>query len=158
MEPTQRRLRQILDGYVAARRGEPFGRVNPLWNAFRDVVTFLGDSPSVVDNKRIALKWSACQGRWETIPWIAGRKPKAARSSSSSSGNSAIRHTVSPEANALVSAWPSSEAPGITEPGTIGPTQVTETAKKMAETAFPRPMRFVVNTIECCCWSLQQPP
>jgi len=42
-----------------------------LWDAFRDVVTFLGDSPSVMDNKRIELKWSAGQGRWATIPWIA---------------------------------------------------------------------------------------
>jgi len=63
-------LREILGGYLKARDGT-FGSSSSLWSAFRRLAAFVGESPGVVDDHKIRVRWSMGQGRWATIPWIA---------------------------------------------------------------------------------------
>ncbi len=61
----------VLSNYERARGEEPFGKRSSLWSEFEGIAAGLRSSPEVARYKNIAIKWSAGQGRWATVPWIA---------------------------------------------------------------------------------------
>ena len=65
------RLEFILARYEAARAGEPFGRRHPLWGVFRGLQQALAEHPAAAKRPTLQVKWSAGQGHWARIPWLA---------------------------------------------------------------------------------------
>jgi hypothetical protein len=61
----------VLAQYERARSKEPFGKQSALWSEFDRIATGLRASREVARFKNIVIKWSAGQGRWATVPWIA---------------------------------------------------------------------------------------
>lgn len=61
----------VLAQYKQTRSGEQFGKKSPIWADFERVAAGLRASPLVARFKTIVIKWSAGQGRWATVPWIA---------------------------------------------------------------------------------------
>jgi len=64
-------LELILDRYAEARVGEAFGSQHELWSVFEDLKRTLSNRPSVVARPTLRATWSAGQGNWAKVPWIA---------------------------------------------------------------------------------------
>lgn len=67
----QRALEAVVGRYTRARAYEAFGKQNPLWAEFERVASTLRGSADVARFPNIVIRWSAGQGRWATVPWIA---------------------------------------------------------------------------------------
>lgn len=67
----QRALETIVGRYTRARAYEAFGKRNPLWAEFERVASALKGSDAALRFPHIVIRWSAGQGRWATVPWIA---------------------------------------------------------------------------------------
>jgi hypothetical protein len=61
----------ILSRYAHARASEWFGKSSPVWANFVAIAAILKDSPAVTASRHVIVRWSAGQGRWATVPWIA---------------------------------------------------------------------------------------
>jgi hypothetical protein len=60
----------IFTRYLRART-EPFGKVNPVWTHFETIASTLKVAPALTSSDKLVVRWSAGQGRWATVPWIA---------------------------------------------------------------------------------------
>jgi len=69
--PLQTGLERILEHYGAARREGVFGRDHHIWSVFERLASAIRLSTPFVSAKNTILRWSAGQGRWATVPWIA---------------------------------------------------------------------------------------
>ncbi len=69
--PLRESFNAILERYVRARTGEVFGRAHPLWAEFDSVAEQLRTSEVVARAQDYSVKWSAGQGNWATVPWVA---------------------------------------------------------------------------------------
>jgi 5-methylcytosine-specific restriction protein B len=72
---TRSNFELILNGYVAARSGEPFGSQHKLWGVFENLKTAFSRLQFVQDHG-LVVKWSAGQGNWAKVPWIALLDPR----------------------------------------------------------------------------------
>ena len=70
-QPLQERFERILAKYRNARDHEAFGKANPLWQTFEDLATELRNTDRVAKSSTLKIRWSAGQGRWANVPWIA---------------------------------------------------------------------------------------
>jgi len=61
----------VLATYGRVRAEEPFGQRSNVWPEFQNIYARLAAVPSIRAAPHIRLKWSAGQGRWATVPWIA---------------------------------------------------------------------------------------
>jgi MrcB-like, N-terminal domain len=68
-------LELILNGYVAARSGEPFGSQHKLWGVFEKLKTAFARL-KFVQAHGLLVRWSAGQGNWAKVPWIALLDPR----------------------------------------------------------------------------------
>ena len=62
---------EILAGYAEARRSAPFGGDNPIIAAFKRATQSLQASAAVKAHARVRVSYSAGQGNWARVPWIA---------------------------------------------------------------------------------------
>lgn len=62
---------EILVGYAEARKSTPFGGENPIIGAFKRATQSLQASPGVKEHARVRVSYSAGQGNWARVPWIA---------------------------------------------------------------------------------------
>ena len=72
-------LQLIFAGYTDARATEVFGREHELWNVFEDLKEVFSNSSAVRRHPTFRVRWSADQGNWAKVPWIAfldGRETK----------------------------------------------------------------------------------
>jgi hypothetical protein len=67
----QRSLEAILEGYARVRETERFGIRSSIWTFFEEFCNGLRDSPEIARFRNIRMKWSAGQGRWASVPWVA---------------------------------------------------------------------------------------
>lgn len=67
----QEALDAILGRYTRARMYEAFGKQNRIWSEFERGATALRASHAVRQFPNVVVRWSAGQGRWATVPWIA---------------------------------------------------------------------------------------
>jgi hypothetical protein len=74
--PTERRtirenLEHILARYVTARGGEPIGKEHEVWGTFEELQEELAELVPVKSRTTLKVSWSAGQGVWAKVPWIA---------------------------------------------------------------------------------------
>jgi 5-methylcytosine-specific restriction enzyme B len=67
----QTAIEQILSDYVEARTNTPFGSDHPMFELFQRVTQAIANLPVVKDNSHLRVKFSAGQGNWARVPWIA---------------------------------------------------------------------------------------
>jgi len=70
-DPLRRAFESILSGYARARARELFGKRSSMWGEFETIAKTLKDSPKIAAFSHVVIRWSAGQGRWATVPWIA---------------------------------------------------------------------------------------
>jgi len=70
-DPLQRGFERILSQYGNAREHQRFGRTNPIWLVFERLASELKALEPIATSRHLTVKWSAGQGRWATVPWIA---------------------------------------------------------------------------------------
>lgn len=64
-------LTAILDGYVAARENDDFGRSHSLWQVSKELQRELQASDPVSGRPTLRVKASLGQGEWAAIPWVS---------------------------------------------------------------------------------------
>jgi hypothetical protein len=64
-------LERILSEYKSGRTTAPFGKNHPLWSTFENVRRSLADSNAVKQYVTLTVSWSAGEGQWASVPWIA---------------------------------------------------------------------------------------
>ncbi len=64
-------IETILARYARVRAHELFGKGSSLWSEFENIRSALAAAPTIARFSNVSLKWSAGQGRWATVPWIA---------------------------------------------------------------------------------------
>jgi hypothetical protein len=64
-------LETILEGYIAARKSEPFGSRVPIADVFVRLVELFRSSPVVVKRSSLKVVGSYGKGNWASVPWIA---------------------------------------------------------------------------------------
>ena len=67
-------LDEILKRYVPARKegkGGPFGGAHPLWVQFEGLADALRGLEPIRSRPGLQVKWSAGQGNWARVPWVA---------------------------------------------------------------------------------------
>jgi hypothetical protein len=64
-------LEQILARYEKARVREPFGTQHELWDVFKTLKQELVGLAAVQKRPTLTVSWSAGQGSWAKVPWIA---------------------------------------------------------------------------------------
>ena len=67
-------LETILRTYLPARKegkGGPFGKDHPIWDEFQKAEDVLKSIEPVAHRPSLKVKWSAGQGNWARVPWIA---------------------------------------------------------------------------------------
>jgi 5-methylcytosine-specific restriction protein B len=70
--PTLREdIEHILAGYLTARSFEPFGSKHPLWEVFTRLTDALARSTPLRAFPSVEVTWSAGQGHWAKVPWLA---------------------------------------------------------------------------------------
>jgi 5-methylcytosine-specific restriction protein B len=67
----QQNLEHILDRYAAARGSEPIGKEHQLWGTFEELQEELAELETVKSRATLKVSWSAGQGVWAKVPWIA---------------------------------------------------------------------------------------
>lgn len=70
-QPLQHDFEAILAQYAAARDHEVFGKENAVWSVFESLAAGLRETDPLSKTQNLKLKWSAGQGRWATVPWMA---------------------------------------------------------------------------------------
>lgn len=64
-------MEEVLARYSSARSTETITKANPVCAALATVARLLGESGQARRFPNVMVKWSAGQGNWATIPWIA---------------------------------------------------------------------------------------
>jgi hypothetical protein len=67
----QEHLETILHRYARARVGEFFGKEHELWTVFEAAAGELSTQAAVARRPHLKVTWSAGQGGWAKVPWIA---------------------------------------------------------------------------------------
>ncbi|MGE3671519.1 MAG: DUF3578 domain-containing protein [Polyangiaceae bacterium] len=62
---------EILSSYPSDRAKEVFGKKHPTWSVFEATAESMRDADPIRAFSRISIRWSAGQGRWANVPWIA---------------------------------------------------------------------------------------
>jgi hypothetical protein len=73
-EALSNHLESILSKYLAARKegwGGPFGKDHPIWGEFQKAADLIESMEPVVRRPSLKVGWSAGQGNWARVPWIA---------------------------------------------------------------------------------------
>jgi len=67
-------IESLLSVYVPSRQngaGGPFGKSHEVWTRFDELAQALRGLESVQKRPKIEVKWSAGQGNWARVPWVA---------------------------------------------------------------------------------------
>jgi MoxR-like ATPase len=64
-------LEQVLAEYGEARRSQAFGRSAEVWKTFEDLGVAFRAMPPVTQRPTLRVQWSAGQGNWARVPWVA---------------------------------------------------------------------------------------
>lgn len=64
-------LEQILTRYAEARSSEPIGKEHELWGVFEELQEEFSELEVVKSKPTLKVSWSAGQGVWAKVPWIA---------------------------------------------------------------------------------------
>lgn len=67
----QQNLEQILTRYASARSSEPIGKEHELWGVFEELQEEFSELEAVKSKPTLKVSWSAGQGVWAKVPWIA---------------------------------------------------------------------------------------
>ncbi|ABQ28257.1 MrcB family domain-containing protein [Geotalea uraniireducens] len=67
----QKELEVILSRYTQARMGEPFNGEHEIFSNFEAIREALAQSEAVQSRPHLRVKYSAGQGNWARVPWIA---------------------------------------------------------------------------------------
>ena len=73
-KPLSHHLEAILTNYLPARqegKGGPFGKDHPIWDEFQKAADLLEAMEPVARRASLKVGWSAGQGNWARVPWIA---------------------------------------------------------------------------------------
>lgn len=70
-EDLKKSLEFILSEYTGARATGSFGKQHPVWSEFDRLKIIFENSNDVKKHPNIKVNWSAGQGNWAKIPWIA---------------------------------------------------------------------------------------
>jgi len=67
----QQNLERILSRYTSARSSEPIGQEHDVWGIFEDLHEEFSELQAVESEPTLKVSWSAGQGVWAKVPWIA---------------------------------------------------------------------------------------
>lgn len=70
-EPLKASFEHILRTYKSSRETAPFSSEHPIYAEFQRATQLLARSPSISGNPHLKVKFSAGQGNWARVPWIA---------------------------------------------------------------------------------------
>jgi hypothetical protein len=67
----QQNLERILSRYTSARSSEPIGKEHEVWGIFEELHEEFSELQAVKSEPTLKVSWSAGQGVWAKVPWIA---------------------------------------------------------------------------------------
>lgn len=70
-DPIRENLERVLMEYETARTRDPFGSNHPVWSVFENLEKCITETDAVRMHPTLNVIWSAGQGNWATVPWIA---------------------------------------------------------------------------------------
>jgi hypothetical protein len=62
---------KVMERYVTARNGEPFGSQHELWKVFAGLRENIGNLDPIQQSPHVKVEASLGQGNWTKVPWIA---------------------------------------------------------------------------------------
>jgi 5-methylcytosine-specific restriction protein B len=70
-DPLKASIEEILSSYLGARQTASFSSEHPMYGTFQRATQLIAGSPIVNSNPHLKVKFSAGQGNWARIPWLA---------------------------------------------------------------------------------------
>jgi 5-methylcytosine-specific restriction protein B len=70
-DPLKASFEEILSSYPGARQTASFSSEHPMYGIFQRATQLIAGSPEVNSNAHLKVKFSAGQGNWARVPWIA---------------------------------------------------------------------------------------